>query len=461
MTDEVAETLRRPAGRDDEKRRGRDRAARCSATRSRWPPRRPRWARCSRPRPTRTRRRSARGSPTASRRPSPGPPSPGRPTASGRARATRSARRCRATPTRRHEALDVPLRRLIRVYLANRGVWEAIIGAGPTCAVPATRGRRRRLRRRVRIADRGAHVVTPPPRIEIIRVAGANHREVGRQLGEAARDRIHAEAAQAFDDLPAGRTVDQQRALGAGVPRVHRATPALARRGARRHRRGGRRSIRSISSRPRSRRSGTSRGARHAGTVQRRRRRPEPRPPTATCSSATRTTCAPPPRSTSSAIEKQVAGDPSIFQLGGVPWLSRRLELRRALAHRQRALPERRAARHLPRPPGARDDAGAHARRDGGDGAPARPRVELQQRAHERRRRRRERRGKRHRRRGHRPRRRRAPRAHEPLRLRSDAPVRGRSRLRGALGDPVRTGPRADRRPAAGLGHDRDDARRS
>jgi len=32
----------------------------------------------------------------------------------------------------------VPLRRLMRVYLANRGVWEAIVGAGPTCSVPAT-----------------------------------------------------------------------------------------------------------------------------------------------------------------------------------------------------------------------------------------------------------------------------------------------------------------------------------
>ena len=36
------------------------------------------------------------------------------------------------------ETLDVPLRNLIRVYLANRGVWEAIVGAGPTCSVPAT-----------------------------------------------------------------------------------------------------------------------------------------------------------------------------------------------------------------------------------------------------------------------------------------------------------------------------------
>ena len=33
--------------------------------------------------------------------------------------------------------LDVTLRRLIRVYLANRGVWEALVGAGPTCSVAA------------------------------------------------------------------------------------------------------------------------------------------------------------------------------------------------------------------------------------------------------------------------------------------------------------------------------------
>jgi glutamate-1-semialdehyde 2,1-aminomutase len=35
-------------------------------------------------------------------------------------------------------AMDVPLRRLMRVYLANRGVWDAIVGAGPTCSVAAT-----------------------------------------------------------------------------------------------------------------------------------------------------------------------------------------------------------------------------------------------------------------------------------------------------------------------------------
>jgi glutamate-1-semialdehyde 2,1-aminomutase len=37
-----------------------------------------------------------------------------------------------------YETLDVLLRHLFRVYLANRGIWEAIVGAGPTCSVPAT-----------------------------------------------------------------------------------------------------------------------------------------------------------------------------------------------------------------------------------------------------------------------------------------------------------------------------------
>jgi glutamate-1-semialdehyde 2,1-aminomutase len=35
-------------------------------------------------------------------------------------------------------AKDLPLTLLARVYLANRGVWEAIAGAGPTCGMPAT-----------------------------------------------------------------------------------------------------------------------------------------------------------------------------------------------------------------------------------------------------------------------------------------------------------------------------------
>jgi glutamate-1-semialdehyde aminotransferase len=33
---------------------------------------------------------------------------------------------------------DIDLSVALRVYLANRGVWEAIVGAGPTCSVPAS-----------------------------------------------------------------------------------------------------------------------------------------------------------------------------------------------------------------------------------------------------------------------------------------------------------------------------------
>jgi glutamate-1-semialdehyde 2,1-aminomutase len=32
---------------------------------------------------------------------------------------------------------DELLTRLIRIWLANRGVWEAIVGAGPVCSIPA------------------------------------------------------------------------------------------------------------------------------------------------------------------------------------------------------------------------------------------------------------------------------------------------------------------------------------
>jgi glutamate-1-semialdehyde 2,1-aminomutase len=42
------------------------------------------------------------------------------------------------TATEALESFDVPLRRLLRVYLANRGVWDAIVGAGPTCSIAAT-----------------------------------------------------------------------------------------------------------------------------------------------------------------------------------------------------------------------------------------------------------------------------------------------------------------------------------
>jgi isopenicillin-N N-acyltransferase-like protein len=55
--------------------------------------------------------------------------------------------------------------------------------------------------------------VTAPPRIDVLRVSGATHREVGRQLGELARDRLHLELAGVVEDLPAGRTLERQREL--------------------------------------------------------------------------------------------------------------------------------------------------------------------------------------------------------------------------------------------------------
>jgi isopenicillin-N N-acyltransferase like protein len=55
--------------------------------------------------------------------------------------------------------------------------------------------------------------MTPEP-IEVVRVAGT-HREVGRQMGEWAGDRIHAELATLPEDLPAGRSWDEQLSLAA------------------------------------------------------------------------------------------------------------------------------------------------------------------------------------------------------------------------------------------------------
>jgi glutamate-1-semialdehyde 2,1-aminomutase len=46
------------------------------------------------------------------------------------ATAPRNAREARASE-------DDLLTRLIRIWLANRGVWEAIVGAGPVVPVPA------------------------------------------------------------------------------------------------------------------------------------------------------------------------------------------------------------------------------------------------------------------------------------------------------------------------------------
>jgi glutamate-1-semialdehyde 2,1-aminomutase len=39
-----------------------------------------------------------------------------------------------------HALVDMDLTRLLRIWMANRGVWEALPGAGPTCPVPTSEG---------------------------------------------------------------------------------------------------------------------------------------------------------------------------------------------------------------------------------------------------------------------------------------------------------------------------------
>jgi hypothetical protein len=53
-----------------------------------------------------------------------------------------------------------------------------------------------------------------PPEIELVRVAG-DHREVGRQIGEASAAQINAETASIEADLPEGRTLGEQMDLAA------------------------------------------------------------------------------------------------------------------------------------------------------------------------------------------------------------------------------------------------------
>ena len=43
------------------------------------------------------------------------------------------------TGAQAHALTDPLLTRLIRIWLANRGIWDALPGAGPTVPVPATR----------------------------------------------------------------------------------------------------------------------------------------------------------------------------------------------------------------------------------------------------------------------------------------------------------------------------------
>ncbi len=63
-----------------------------------------------------------------------------------------------------YAAKDIPLTLLSRVYLANRGVWDAIVGRRPDVRGARDRGGRRSLPRGVRLLDRGADGLGPAGR---------------------------------------------------------------------------------------------------------------------------------------------------------------------------------------------------------------------------------------------------------------------------------------------------------
>lgn len=163
--------------------------------------------------------------------------------------------------------------------------------------------------------------VTPPPPIEIIRVSGATHRDVGRQLGELARERLHAEAAAALEDLPTGRTVEQQLELAMEYraftqPRL----PWLVE------------ELDGIAEA-----AGLDPAMFFAASIEELWYEPRAKVTQGRCSDVVAG-----PQATADGhllvghtndlrpsaeehivgIEQQVAGDPTIFQLGGVPWLS-------------------------------------------------------------------------------------------------------------------------------------------
>ena len=142
-----------------------------------------------------------------------------------------------------------------------------------------------------------------------------------------------------------------------------------------------------------------------------------------------------------------LAGDRAVDQRG--------LELGGALPHRQRARAQRRAGGRPAAAHGPRAAHGADPGRGGGDGPAARPRLLVQHGLRAPRRAGRQRRGLRDGRRDHDAVGRRHPGPHQPLRLRADAPLRGRPGLRPALrgaagegaGAPRRAGGARDRLP--------------
>ena len=292
----------------------------------------------------------------------------------------------------------------------------------------------------------------------------------GGRSAAADRDVLRARVrAVAFDEeLPAGRSRDEQLALAARYRDATLAGDAVAGGRDRRGGRGRRAWTRWRCSPPRSRRSGRSG----------RRRRPAAPTVDGRCSDLV---AAPPatadghvwvahtndlsPASEASVDRDRVAG---AGRAGGVlaghrAVDQRRLERGRAVADRQRAVAQRRAGRRPAAADGPRAAHRADARRGGGDGPAARPRVLVQHGVRAPRRARRERGGLRDGRRGHGPVGRRDAGPHQPLRLRPDAAAtRATRRTRAAprcgsrralelLDGPAGAGPRAglDRAGAA------------
>jgi isopenicillin-N N-acyltransferase like protein len=168
--------------------------------------------------------------------------------------------------------------------------------------------------------------MTPPP-IEILRVAGS-HREVGLQLGDAGRERIRREVETSFDDeLPAGRSRTDQLILASAFrsytePRLPQLIEELD---------GCAEaagidpielfacSVEEIWYEPRERADVASAGAtgRCSDLVA---------GPAATANGhlvvGHNNDLRPEMEELIVGVEKRVTGDPAIFQLGGIPWLS-------------------------------------------------------------------------------------------------------------------------------------------
>lgn len=161
--------------------------------------------------------------------------------------------------------------------------------------------------------------MTPPP-ISVIRVAGT-HREAGLQLGEAGAEQIARSIEESFAELPSGRTLEQQRSLASeyrafAEPRLPWLIEEL---------------------------DGVADGAdvdrldHFACSIEEIWYEPHARSPQGRCTDlvagppataddhllvAHNNDLRPSIEARITAIEKSVTGEPVVFQIGGIPWLS-------------------------------------------------------------------------------------------------------------------------------------------